>query len=139
MPAPLLLRTLGTMAKTPTVDQAVERARRAQADRIEVVRALATARQALTDEHAAAAERIAAVAHDNAERARAFDLEDVRAYQAALRAGWTRDELRRIGFDEPPKIRRARRKKASSAPTSPGAGVTNADDGDDTSSRPSAG
>lgn len=108
------------MANTPTVDEAVERARRAQDDRIEAVRVLAAARQALVDERAAAAERLAQVERDNAEKVGEAEREDVRTYQAAVKAGWTREQLRKIGFDEPAKVRRTRRKRAgATASTTP--------------------
>jgi hypothetical protein len=128
------------MANTPTVDQAVERAQRAQEKKIEVVRVLASARQSLVDARAAAAERLAAVERDNAEQVGEAEREDVLSFQAAVKAGWTRDELRKIGFDEPAKVRRARRKKAGSAPTSSAASVTDASDGvGDTGGQPAAG
>jgi len=54
--------------------------------RIQAVRSLATARQAREDKRAEL---------DQAERA------DAAAYTAAQRAGWTTDELRRVGLDQP--------------------------------------
>jgi hypothetical protein len=65
----------------------VETAARALLDsRIQAVRELATTRQTRNDKR----EELAA-----AERA------DTAAYAAALRAGWTTDELRKVGLDEP--------------------------------------
>jgi hypothetical protein len=61
--------------------------------RIEVVRALARTRQAVTDAktHLALAERA-----------------DAQAYAEAERAGWTPDELRRIGLPPPARRRPGR-------------------------------
>lgn len=71
-----------------TIDTtAVETAARALLDdKIQAVRDLAHARQARTDKQAEL---------DQAERA------DAAAWAAAERAGWTPDELRRLGLDTP--------------------------------------
>lgn len=45
-----------------------------------------------------------------AEQIAEAEREDVRAYNAAVSAGWTADELRKIGFSEPDKKVRARRR-----------------------------
>jgi len=84
---------------TPIDTEDLERRARALLDdRIEAVRTLATARQAALDKREEA---------DEAERA------DSTAYQAALRAGWTADELKKVGFEKsarkaPGRPRRAR-------------------------------
>jgi len=86
-----------------------ERAARALLDsRIEAIRTLAAARQASRD---ALAELHAAA--ESAER------DDATAYRAAVRAGWTEAELRKVGLDAPAQgaSGRARRRRAS-APTS---------------------
>jgi len=76
---------------TPVDHQAVEqRARALLEDRIVAVRTLATARQHQLDTHARVREEL-----DSADRA------DAAAYAAALRAGWTDDELKNVGFDAP--------------------------------------
>jgi len=41
----------------------------------------------------------------------AAERDDVRLYSAATKAGWTADELRKIGFDEPDKQRRVARRR----------------------------
>ena len=51
-------------------------------------------------------------------------MEFVKAYNAAVSAGWSADELRKIGFPEPDKKARAKRRAArkpatSSAPAAP--------------------
>ena len=67
-------------------------------NRINSVRALVTARQTLDDLR----EQIAVAEAD-----------DVKAYRAALSDGWSADELRRIGLDEPDKKQRVRRRAAA--------------------------
>ena len=110
------------MAAELTVDEAVERAMRAQEARIESIRDLARARQSLADVKADAAQKLADLERENAERIGAAEREDVRLYSAATKAGWSADELRKIGFDEPEKQRRvARRRQRSTANASNGA------------------
>ncbi len=46
------------------------------------------------------------------ERIASAERDDVRAFNAALNAGWTVDELRKIGFAEPDKKVRTRRRAA---------------------------
>lgn len=70
-------------------------------NRINSVRALVTARQALDELR----EQIA-----DAEAA------DVKAYRAALSDGWSADELHKLGLDEPDKKQRVRRRAASRKP-----------------------
>lgn len=107
------------MAKELTVDEAVERASRVQQARIESIRELARGRQALADVRTDAARRVAELERENAERIGAAEREDVRLFGAATKAGWTADELRKIGFDEPEKQRRvARRRQHGSASAS---------------------
>ena len=98
------------MAKTPTPEEAIERARRAQDERIESVRLLAVARQKVDDVREATARERAELEARIAERVAEAEREDVKAYSAATAAGWSADELRRIGFVEPEKRARARRR-----------------------------
>ncbi|MFC5382152.1 hypothetical protein [Aquipuribacter nitratireducens] len=103
--------------KVPTVDTAhVEKAARALLDeKVAAVRLLAQARQRRLDASAALA---------GAER------EDAGAWAAALRAGWTEDELKRVGLDVP-KVRlpgRPRTRAAASAPAKASRGPEAADD-----------
>lgn len=97
-----------------TVDEAVERAMRAQEARIESIRELARGRQSLADVKADTARRLADLERENAERVSAAEREDVRLYSAATKAGWSPEELRKIGFDEPEKSRRVARRRRSS-------------------------
>lgn len=87
------------MAKNPTAEEAIERARALQDSKIEAVRVLAESNQEVSDarERAAAAERNYA-----------------RVHGAALAAGWTAEELRKIGFSDTEKKPRARRAKSVS-------------------------
>lgn len=106
------------MTEPLTVDQAVERAMRAQDEKIAAIRELAKGRQALADARDEAAQKLADLERQNAEQIGAAEREDVRLYRAATKAGWSADELRKIGFDEPVKSRRVTRRKRSSAPRS---------------------
>ncbi|MBB3092203.1 hypothetical protein [Nocardioides albus] len=90
----------------------IEEAARALLDaRIKSVRALVDARQNLTDlrEQVAHAER-----------------EDARLYQAALRDGWSVDELKKLGLGESEKVARTRSKKGGPKRTAAAARPTTA-------------
>lgn len=115
------------MANEPSIEEAVERARRAQEDRITAIRTVAEARQSLADVREETARELAELQARIAERVRDAEQEDVRAYNAALNAGWTPAELKRIGFAEPEKKQRTRRRTTRRPST-----ATTADD------RPSA-
>lgn len=86
------------MAKNPTAEEAIERARALQDSKIEAVRVLAESNQNVTDARERAAE---------AER------EYARVFGAAVSAGWTPDELRKIGFSDTEKRSRQRRQRSS--------------------------
>lgn len=109
------------MAAELTVDEAVERATRAQDDKIAAIRDLAKGRQALADVKADAARKLADLERENAERISTAERDDVRLYGAATKAGWSADELRKIGFDAPTKSRRAARKRATATRPANGA------------------
>lgn len=100
------------MAKEPSIEEAVERARRAQEDRITAIRSLAEARQSVTDVREETDRELAELQARIAQRIGDAEREDVKAYNAAVSAGWSPDELRRIGFAEPDKKARARRHAA---------------------------
>lgn len=112
------------MAQTLTPDEAVARAERAQAQRLDAIRSLAHARQTVTDIREKTERERAELEARIAERIGAAERDDVKAYSAALAVGWTDVELRKIGFAEPDKKsrtrRRAARKPASSSPASEG-------------------
>lgn len=109
------------MAKPPSVDEALERARRAQEKRIEAIRAVAQARQRLADVREQTARELAELQEQIAQRIRQAEQEDVRAYNAAVTAGWTPAELKKLGFPEPEKKRRARRRSTRRTAPSPAA------------------
>jgi hypothetical protein len=100
------------MAKTLSVDEALERAQRAQEARMGAIRVVAEARQSVTDVREETDRELAEFHRRISERIAAAEREDVRAFNAALSAGWTVDELRRIGFTEPDKKIRTRRRAA---------------------------
>jgi hypothetical protein len=54
-----------------------------------------------------------------ANRVGAAEREDIRAYNAAISAGWSADELRKIGFLEPDKKARVRRRSARTTAAKP--------------------
>src|SRR5690606_13359952 len=101
-----------TMAKTLSVDEALERAQRAQEARMGAIRAVAEARQNVTDVREETDRELAEFQRRIAERVATAEREDVRAFNAALSAGWIVDELRKIGFPEPDKKVRTRRRAA---------------------------
>lgn len=90
------------------IDETEKQARALLDARIESVRAVVNARQTVADlrDQLAAAER-----------------EDARLYNAALRDGWSADELKKLGIAEPEKAPKARkrapRKKTSATPSAP--------------------
>lgn len=100
----------GSMATQLTPEEAIERARRLQDDRLNAVRGVAEARQRLVDVHDETARELAEMQARIAERVAAAERDDVRAYNAALAAGWSGDELRKIGLPEPEKKARAKRR-----------------------------
>lgn len=100
------------MAKELTPDEAIARARALQDERLHAIRAVAVARQNVTDVREASARELAELQARIAQRISQAERDDVRAYNAAVTAGWTPDELRKIGFGEPDKKARVRRRAA---------------------------
>ncbi len=86
------------MTTTPDAQTAEAKARELLDKRIESVRSLVHARQALDDLKAKVA---------------AAEVDDVKAYRAALSDGWSGDELRTLGLDEPAKNQRTKRRAAT--------------------------
>lgn len=82
---------------------------------------VAEARQAVTDVREETARELAELQARIADRVSAAERDDVRAWNAALSAGWSADELRKIGFSEPDKKARTRRRstRKTSASTTP--------------------
>ncbi|MET2012983.1 hypothetical protein ABXJ56_15675 [Microbacterium chocolatum] len=110
------------MAKELSPEEAVERAQRAMDHRLASVRELAMSRQNVANVRAASAARLAQVEREEREKVDAAERDDVRAYSAAIDAGWTSAELRKIGFAEAgkkrtPRQRPARRSSSSAATT----------------------
>lgn len=77
------------------------------------IRSLAEARQALAHAQQEAARRIAEVQRETADAVADATRHDTSRYNAALTAGWSPDELRKIGFTEPEKKTRPRRSRAN--------------------------
>lgn len=106
------------MATQLTPEEAIERARRLQEDRLTAVQAVAEARQAVTDVREETARELAELQARITDRVSAAERDDVRAWNAALSAGWSADELRKIGFSEPDKKARTRRRSTRKTSTS---------------------
>ncbi|MEU2201683.1 hypothetical protein [Isoptericola sp. NPDC019482] len=100
------------MAKTPTPEEAIERARQAQEDRISAIRVLAEARQSVADLREQTARELAELQASIDKRIGDAERSDLKAYNAAIAAGWSADELRKIGFPESEKKARARRRQS---------------------------
>lgn len=81
------------MSQNLDLETATARARNLIDTRIESVRALVTARQSL---------------HERRAEVAVAEAEDLKAYRAALSDGWTPDELRKVGLEQPAKTARAR-------------------------------
>lgn len=108
------------MATKISVEQAVERAQRVQDHRINAIRSLAHARQAVDIAREDAAALLAKAQREAADQVAAAEREDIKQYSAALAAGWSPDELRKVGFTQPDKTTRVHqrrtRKSATPAP-----------------------
>ena len=92
------------MAHDLDPDTTAQRARDLLDKRIQSVRDLVTTRQAVTDLRAQL---------DTAER------DDAAAYTAALRDGWTTDELKQLGLPEPATKPRTRKPSKPASATTP--------------------
>lgn len=112
----MALRTMEGMARELSVEEAVQRAQQLQEDRIGAIRGLAEARQNLADTRDEAARRLAEVQRETAELIEAAEREDVKRYAAAQSAGWSADELRKVGYPEPDKKTRVRKRQARKSP-----------------------
>jgi len=99
------------MANALNMDEIMERAKRAQEGRLAAIQRVVEARQALTDERTATDKELAELQESVAQRLTAAEQNDLRAYSASLSAGWTAEELKKIGFAEPEKMARARRRR----------------------------
>ncbi len=86
------------MASTLDPQTAEAKARQLLDNRITSVRVLVTSRQTLADLR---------------DRLTAAETDDATAYRAALADGWSADELRKLGLDEPEKKQRMRRRAAA--------------------------
>ena len=73
---------------------------------------VAEARQGLADVREETARELAELQAQLNERISEAERADVKAYNAAISAGWTPEELKKIGFTEPEKKARTRRRNA---------------------------
>ncbi|WP_284252900.1 hypothetical protein [Litorihabitans aurantiacus] len=75
-------------------------------------------RQAVTDAQAESAALLARAQQEASDLVKNAELADVRAYDAAVNAGWSQAELRKIGLPPAAKTTRvARRRRTAAAPT----------------------
>lgn len=105
------------MEKNPSVDQYLERAQRMEAVRLKAIRDVALTRQRLLDVRADAVRQLADLKRTTDEQIADAEREDLKQYTAALGAGWSAEEMRKIGLPEPEKRTRARRRSARTTPT----------------------
>ena len=110
------------MTKELNVNEVVERARRAQESRLAVIKGLAEAQQNVTKVRADAAEQIAKIEQETSALIAAAEREHVSEFQGAQRAGWSADELKSLGFTEPDKTARMRKRTARKSVQSGGRG-----------------
>lgn len=87
---------------TTIAEEAEQKARELLDKRMTSIRLLAGTRQKVSD---------ARKALKRAEN------EDVKAYRAALSDGWMAEELRKLGFDEPEKVQRTKRRTSTRRPS----------------------
>lgn len=109
------------MAKEPSIEEAVARARRAQEDRISAIRFVGEARQSLADVREETTRELVELQAQIAKRIADAEREDVKAFNAAITAGWSIEELRKIGYAEPVKQVRARRRSTRKTEPDPAA------------------
>lgn len=109
------------MARTLSVEEAEARANQLQQERISAIRGLAEARQLVVDVRAEAERRRDELERELAAQINDAERVDVQRYNAARAAGWTDAELRKIGFDEPEKKQRTRKRAARKSPAQPAA------------------
>ena len=115
------------MAKEISPEEAVERAQRAMDNRLTSVRKLAESRQNVESVRTGAAARIAELERQERRKIEEAEREDASAYSAAIDAGWTPAELRKIGFAEAGKKRAPRQRQARKSTSSEVAATPPAD------------
>lgn len=91
---------------------------------MDAIRTVAEARQSVADVRESTNRELADFQRKIAERVSAAEREDVKAFNAALAAGWTAEELRKIGFAEPEKKVRVRQRVAKRGARSEGQQTT---------------
>jgi hypothetical protein len=116
------------MATTPTPEEAIDRAKRVLDDRIDTIRQAVEARQHVTDVREETDRERAELEAQITQRIGDAERADVKAYNAAVKAGWAIDELRKIGLPEPDKKARTRRRTPRKPAASQAAATTTTDD-----------
>lgn len=102
----------GSMTKELNVNEILDRARKAQENRLAVIQGLAEAQQNVVHVRAEAAARIAKVELETSALIAEAERHHVSEFNGAQRAGWAVDELKSLGFSEPDKKARTRKRAA---------------------------
>lgn len=110
------ISTVAPASFAAAIVSSIARATQLQQERLSAIRGLAEARQNVVDVRADADRRRADLERELAAQLNDAEREDVQRYNAALSAGWTDVELRKIGFDEPDKKQRTRKRVARKSP-----------------------
>ena len=97
------------MTKLPSVDEALQRARQAQEERLKTIQVLVEARQHVHDVREETARELAELQAEIKERIAVAEKADRQAFAAAKKGGWTDQELRKIGLPEPGRTTRTKR------------------------------
>jgi len=91
------------MAKKLTTEEAVERAKRAQENRLNAIRDLAEAHHNVTTTREQTTQQLAQIERETTRKIADAERNHTQHYNAALTSGWTTTELRKIGFNNPEK------------------------------------
>ena len=100
------------MAKELNVEDVIERARQAQENRLTAIRGLAEAQQHVTDVREEAARKVTEIERETTRLIAEAERTHVREYTSAQRVGWSPEELKSLGFVEPDKKARVRKRTA---------------------------
>lgn len=121
------------MKDSPDSQEAIERARAVMDTRLETIRHLVDARQNRVDVKTTTDQELAELQASISHRIADAEKADLDAYNAAKSAGWTPEELRKIGFADPTKKPRTRRRstRRPANKTSPNSGDNQNDRNDE--------
>ena len=98
------------MNAIPSIEEALERAKQAQEERLNAVTDLVTKRQQNADAQEHAERRRRELETELSAQLKDAENADVVAYSRALNVGWTEQELKKIGLPAPTKKTRTKRR-----------------------------